>query len=81
VTTGREGERAEDLINVNNTVIVNALPDGQVIKLRDGSTAEVTANPKDGAWLFIKFLTNPDDPSLVGTDDMVFATDVVGLGD
>jgi hypothetical protein len=81
MTTGREGERAEDLINVNNTVIVNALPDGQVIKLRDGSTAEVTANPKDGAWLFIKFLTNPDDPSLVGTDDMVFATDVVGLGD
>ena len=81
MTTGREGERAEDLINVNNTVIVNALPDGQVIKLRDGSTAEVTANPKDGAWLFIKFLTNPDDPSLVGTEDMVFATDVVGLGD
>ena len=80
MTTGREGERAEDLINVNNTVIVNALPDGQVIKLRDGSTAEVTANPKDGAWLFIKFLTNPDDPSLVGTEDMVFATDVVGLG-
>jgi len=81
MTTGREGERAEDLINVNNTVIVNALPDGQVIKLRDGSTAEVTANPKDGAWLFIRFLTNPDDPSLVGTEDMVFATDVVGLGD
>lgn len=81
MTTGREGESAEDLINVNNTVIVNALPDGQVIKLRDGATAEVTANPKDGAWLFIRFLTNPDDPSLVGTEDMVFATDVVGLGD
>ena len=46
-----------------------------------GATAEVTANPKDGAWLFIRFLTNPDDPSLVGTEDMVFATDVVGLGD
>jgi len=81
MTTGREGSNADDLINVNNTVIITALPEGQVIKLRDGSTAEVTANPKDGAWLFIKFLTCPDDESIIGTEDMVFATDVVGLAD
>jgi hypothetical protein len=81
MTTGREGSNADDLINVNNTVIVTNLPEGQRIKLRDGSLVEVTANPRDGAWLFIKFIESPEDPSLVGTEDMVFATDVVGLGD
>tara|TARA_Y100001936_G_scaffold253967_1_gene322847 strand:- start:6219 stop:6461 length:243 start_codon:yes stop_codon:yes gene_type:complete len=72
---------ADDLINVNNTVILTNLPEGQKIKLRDGSTAEVTANPRDGGWVFIKVLESPDDPSSVGSEDMAFATDVIGLVD
>ena len=79
MTTGREGPDADELINVNNTVIIRNLPVGQKVKLRDGAIAEVTANPQDGGWIFIKFVESPDDPSLVGTEDMAFATDVVGI--
>ena len=81
MTTGREGSNADELINVNNTVILTNLPAGQRIRLRDGSIAEVTANPRDGGWVFIKFLKCPDEPELEGTEDMAFATDVVGLAD
>ena len=70
---------ADELINVNNTVILTNLPEGQKVKLRDGAIAEVIANPRDGGWIFIKFIENPSDPSLVGTEDMAFATDVIGL--
>jgi hypothetical protein len=81
MTTGREGSNADDLINVNNTVILTNLKEGQKIKLRDGSVAEVTANPRDGGWVFIKYLESPDDPDLEGTEEMAFATDVVGIVD
>ena len=53
------------------------LPEGSKVKLKNGAIAEVTGNPRDGAWLLIKFLEHPD-PSKVGQDDMVFFTDVEG---
>jgi hypothetical protein len=40
--------------------------------LSDGSTAEVVSNPKVG-------IRAPRDVSLVGTEEMVFAQDIVGI--
>ena len=79
MTTGRPDQKAEDLINVNNTVILTNLPVGQQMKLRDGSVAEVTANPRDGGWVRARFTESTTNPALVGTEEMVFATDVVGV--
>jgi hypothetical protein len=31
----------------------------------------------DGVWIFARYLTAPDDPSLEGSEDMVFAQDIV----
>jgi len=52
------------------------ITEGVKVKLNNGAIAEVTANPTDGAWLFIRVLEHPNDPSKVGTEDMVFFTDV-----
>ncbi len=79
MTTGNARQKGEDLINVNNTVILTNLPVGQRIKLRDGAVAEVVANPRDGGWVRAKFIESPAAPSLAGTEEMVFATDVVGV--
>lgn len=49
------------------------------MRLRNGAIAEVTGNPRDGGWLFIRFVEHPDDPSKVGEDDMAFCTDVVAV--
>jgi hypothetical protein len=59
--------------------IVNliTLKEGARIATVHGATAEVVTNPKDGVWVFVKYLTSPDDPTLEGAEDMVFAQDIV----
>jgi hypothetical protein len=66
------GPAAED------TVAFRDLPEGAVVRLRDGSTAEVTANPRDGAWLFVRLLEPGPGPAQVGAEEMVFCADVIG---
>ena len=65
MTTQRPNDKAEDLINVNNTVILTNLPVGQQIKLRDGTIAEVTANPRDGGWVRARFVEHASNATLV----------------
>jgi hypothetical protein len=71
--------RAEDQMNVNDTVILRDLPVGAKVKLRAGVVAEVAANPQDGAWIFVKVLESPNDESKVGSEDMAFCTEVIGV--
>ena len=52
---------------------------GQRVGLHNAATAEVVSNPKDGVWLFVRYLSHPDDPAQAGVEDMVFAQDVVAL--
>jgi hypothetical protein len=54
---------------------------GKKIVLADGATAEVISNPRDGVWLCARYVDFPGKPSLVGTDEMIFAQDVVELLD
>lgn len=58
--------------------IVNliTIEEGSKIATLNGATAEVVNNPKDGVWVFVKYLTSPEEPDLVGTEDMVFAQDI-----
>ena len=74
-----QGGRSEDVSNTNDTVSLQDIPVGSKVRLRSGAIAEVTANPRDGGWLFIRFLEHPDDPSKVGEDDMAFCTDVLAI--
>ena len=58
--------------------IVNliTLEEGARIATVHGATAVVVTNPKDGVWVFVKYLASPNDPTLEGTEDMVFAQDI-----
>jgi hypothetical protein len=67
-----EGASADD------GVAFRDLPEGTVVRLRDGSAAEVTANPRDGAWLFVRIVEAGPGPAQVGTEEMVFCADVIG---
>ena len=60
---------------------VRLLEPGTRVALTDGSVVEIVTNPKDGIWVFARYLTAPRDASLVGTEDMVFAQDVVETRD
>jgi hypothetical protein len=58
---------------------VRTLEPGTRVALADGSTVEIVSNPKDGIWVFARYVSSPEDASLIGTEEMVFAQDIVEL--
>ncbi len=66
---------------MSDPINIRALPPGTRITLADGAEAEIVSNPADGVWLFARYLTSPRDPALVGQEDMIFAADVIAIGE
>ena len=64
---------------MSRIINLRLLGPGTKIVLADGSTAEVVSNPLDGIWVFAKYLSAPKDPAVVGTQEMIFAPDVVEI--
>lgn len=62
---------------MNRVVNLMLLAPGTKISLSNGAEAEVVANPRDGVWVFARYVSSPREPSLVGTEEMVFAQDIV----
>jgi len=62
---------------MSGIVNVRDLAVGTRIVLGSGAEAEIVSNPKDGVWLVARYLTSDDDPAMVGTEEMIFAQDVV----
>jgi hypothetical protein len=58
-------------------VMLQNLPVGAKVRLRKNVLAEVTGNPKDGSWIFVKYLTHPEDPAQEGTEGLAFADEVL----
>jgi len=61
------------------TLDLVAIEEGARVKLRDGEIAEVIDNPRDGMWILLRFLEVPDDPVRVGSEELVFWADVLGV--
>jgi hypothetical protein len=59
-----------DAINVRDLAV------GTRVVLASGAEAEIVSNPRDGVWLFGRYLS-ADDPAMVGEEEMIFAQDVV----
>ncbi|HEV2099051.1 MAG TPA: hypothetical protein VGR45_09015 [Stellaceae bacterium] len=61
--------------------IVNTrlLAPGTQITLVDGAVVEVVSNPLDGVWVFARYISSPDNPSVVGTEEMIFAQDIAEI--
>jgi hypothetical protein len=60
---------------------VRDLAPGTSVVLLDGAVAEIVTNPGDGMWLFARYIASSRDPALVGQEEMIFAPDVVAVGD
>lgn len=58
-------------------IMLQNLPLGAKVKLRHNVTAEVTGNPKDGSWIFVKYLSHPEDPAQEGQEGLAFADEVL----
>jgi hypothetical protein len=62
---------------MSEVINLRMLEPGTKIGLSDGSTAEVVSNPLDGVWVFARYLSSSNDASVVGTEEMIFAQDVI----
>jgi hypothetical protein len=62
---------------MSGIINLRLLEPGTKIGLSDGSTAEVVSNPLDGVWVFARNLSSPSGSSVAGTEEMIFAQDVV----
>jgi hypothetical protein len=60
-----------DPINIRDLAV------GTRVMLGSGAEAEIVANPQDGVWLFARYLSSTLDPAMVGTEEMIFAQDIV----
>jgi hypothetical protein len=60
-----------DPINIRDLAV------GTRVMLGSGAEAEIIANPQDGVWLFARYLSSTHDPAMVGTEEMIFAQDIV----
>jgi hypothetical protein len=60
-------------------VNIRSLAPGTQIVLEGGAVAEIVSNPADGVWVFARYLSSPDDPGRVGSEEMIFAQDIVEI--
>ena len=65
---------------MSGPINVRDLAPGTSVVLTGGAEAEIVDNPRDGIWLFARYLSSPRDPALVGQEEMIFAQDVVAVG-
>jgi hypothetical protein len=64
---------------MSGVINLRLLQPGTTIGLSDGSTAEVVSNPLDGVWVFARYVSSPSDASMIGTEEMIFAQDIVEI--
>ena len=55
------------------------LEPGATVRLDDDATVEVVSNPRDGVWIFVRYVTAPQDSAQVGTETLLFAEKIVDL--
>jgi len=46
------------------------LKPGDKVRTVDGALVEVAAKTEDGRWILIRYLADPENPSVVGTEDL-----------
>jgi hypothetical protein len=61
---------------MSDPVNIRDLAIGTRVVLDGGAEVEIVDNPRDGVWLFARYLSSPGDPELVCQEEMIFAQHV-----
>ena len=52
---------------------------GHRVILESGVVAEVLTGTEDGTWVRVKYVQAPDEPDLIGTEDLCSTDEIVSL--
>ena len=66
---------------MSEPVNIRSLGPGTWIVLEGGAVAEIVSNPADGVWVFARYLSAPEDPARVGSEEMIFAQDIIEIAE
>jgi hypothetical protein len=62
---------------MSGIVNVRDLAVGTRVVLASGAEVEIVSNPRDGVWVFVRYMSVGEDPGMIGEEEMIFAQDVV----
>lgn len=68
-----------DLRGMHGAEVFRDLPEGLHLELSGGATGEIIANARDGAILEVRILSDPNSPERVGSEEMIYFPDVLGV--
>ncbi len=49
---------------------ISALEPGDRVRTVDGAVVEVLKETEDGKWILVRYLEDPENPGVVGTEDL-----------
>ena len=52
---------------------------GHRVILDSAAVAEVLAGTEDGMWIRVRYVQSPEDPDLIGTEDLCSIDEIVSL--
>ncbi len=55
------------------------LKKGDKVKLQDGIVANVLARTQDGQWIRVRYVLAPENPELVGSEDLCSESEVLEI--
>lgn len=61
------------------TLDLLSLETGAKLKLVGNRIAEVVDNPRDGMWILLRYLVAPDDPAVIGQQELIFWADILAV--
>jgi hypothetical protein len=54
---------------------------GDRVRTVDGAVVEVLNDTEDGQWILVRYVESPQDPALVGTEDLCDEHELEGLAE
>ncbi len=58
---------------------ISDLRPGDRVRTTDGAVVEVLRQTEDGKWILVRYLEDPENPSVVGTEDLCHAEELAEL--
>ena len=55
---------------------IHFLKPGDKVRTADGALVEILKETEDGRWILVRYLEDPENPSVVGTEDLCRADEL-----
>ena len=58
---------------------IYALKPGDKVRTTDGAVVEILKETEDGKWILVRYLEDPENPGVVGTEDLCKADELAAV--